>query len=340
MRSSAPLAIQRIGLVTSVGLTRPAACAAIRAKVTNPSTTRFVPPGGEPLVGYQVELDSPLRGISKLARMAAMAIQESLEGVSREQWREIPMLLCTAEPTRPGRPEGLEEYLHAGILAVLDAGFAKESAFVAHGRVSVGAALAQARKLIYERKYHQVLISAVDSLLTWPTLSVYAAGNRLLTPDNSNGFIAGEAAGALLLGSPTVSGELCCDGLGFALEKAHIESGEPLRGDGLTAAVKAALIETGCDLHDIDYRVSDLSGEQYYFKEASLALNRILRKRREDFELWHPAECIGETGAAAGVACLAVIHAAYAKGYAPGPRSLLHLANDSGARAAITTFVN
>lgn len=334
------ITLKRSGLVTSVGLSSPAACAAIRAKLTNPSPTLFIPPGGEPLVGHQVELEAPLRGVAKLVRMAAMAIEECLHGLPREEWQKIPLLLCVSEPARPGRLDGLDEELHTALLDELGTHFAEGSAIVAHGRVSVGVAIVQARKLIHQHKHPQVLLAAVDSLLTWPTLSVYAAEDRLLTPLNSNGFMPGEAAAALLLSAPQAAGELRLHGVGFAVEKAYLDSGEPLRGDGLTAAVKAALAEANCDLYDIDYRVADLSGEQYYFKEASLALNRILRKRREDFEIWHPAECIGEAGAAAGAACLAVIHAAHAKGYAPGPRSLLHLANDSGARAAITTYVS
>ncbi len=340
MTSILPIAILNTGLVTSVGLTSPATCAAIRAKLTNPSTTHFVLPGAEPLIGYQVELDAPLRGIRKLAQMAVMAIEECLRGVPREQWRDIPLLLCIAEPTRPGRLEGLDGELPAGLEMALGARFSEHSGIVAQGRVSAGLALVQARKLIHEHKHPRVLIAATDSLLNWPTLGVYAAGGRLLAPLNSNGFIPGEAAGALLVAAPNAAGELCCNGIGLALEKAHIESGEPLRGDGLTVAVRAALAEAGSNLHEIDYRVSDLSGEQYYFKEASLALNRILRKRREDFELWHPAECIGEAGATAGLACLAVAHAAGSKGYAPGRRSLVHLSNDSGPRAAVCTYMS
>ena len=34
-------------------------------------------------------------------------------------------------------------------------------------------------------------------------------------------------------------------------------------------------------MHDFDYRITDLSGEQYYFKEAALALSRTLRQSKE-----------------------------------------------------------
>jgi 3-oxoacyl-[acyl-carrier-protein] synthase-1 len=87
-------------------------------------------------------------------------------------------------------------------------------------------------------------------------------------------------------------------------------------------------------MHDLDFRIGDLSGEQYYFKEASLAMSRILRVRKEELSLWHQAECIGECGAASGVASIVVANAACVKGYAPGPSILCHSANDSGQRAA------
>jgi len=64
-------------------------------------------------------------------------------------------------------------------------------------------------------------------------------------------------------------------------------------------------------------------------------LSRTLRRRKEEFDLWHPAECIGEVGSAIGPAMIAVAEAATRKAYAPGPTVLLHAANDAGQRAAI-----
>ncbi len=144
----------------------------------------------------------------------------------------------------------------------------------------------------------------------------------------------GEAGAAVLFGRPGRAAELRCTGLGFAVEKAALESGEPLRGDGLSDAIKQALTQAGREMHDIDYRISDIAGEQYYFKEAALALSRTLRRRKETFDLWHPSESVGETGSAAGLAMLAVADAACRKGYSLGPRIVAHLSNDSGQRAA------
>jgi 3-oxoacyl-[acyl-carrier-protein] synthase I len=333
------LAIRATGLVTSVGYTSAQSCAAFRSKLTNPSETRFIDSGGRWIMAHQVALHQPWRGLSKLAKMAAMAIEEALQGVERSIWDQLPMLLCVAETERPGRMDGLDDKLFVMIQDELGARFAKSSAIVAQGRVGVAVALLQARQLMAQKLAGQVLVVAADSLISWPTLSHYEREDRLLTEQNSNGFMPGEGAGALLVSAAqdkSAAGALICTGIGFGKEAAHIDSGEPLRADGLAQAIRAALADAQIEMHDIDFRIVDLSGEQYYFKEAALALSRTLRKRKEEFDIWHPAECTGEVGAVAGISLLANADAACRKGYTKGPAIVAHMANDAGPRAALT----
>jgi 3-oxoacyl-[acyl-carrier-protein] synthase-1 len=332
--ASHEIAIQCTGLVTSVGLSAPASCAAIRAKLTNPSETRFVDSAGEWIMAHEVPLENAWRGLPKLAHMAATAIDECLEGVPRHQWQRIPLLLCVAERGRPGRHQRLDEQLFLDLQSVLQVRFAPESSILAHGRVGTAMALMHARRLIYEREFPWVVIAATDSLLNHAALWHYERNERLLTAGNSNGFMPGEGAGALRVAKPSGAPELRCAGVGFGMEKAHVESDEPLRGDGLTTAIKSALGDAGCGLHELDCRIADISGEQYYFKEAALALGRTLRGIKDEFDIWHPAECIGETGALAGVSLIAVAESACRKAYAPGPNILAHMANDAGERGA------
>ena len=335
--SALPIAILRVGLVTPVGLSAPASCAAFRAKLTNPSETRFIDSDGEWIMAHQVPLEQPWRGVTKLAKMAAMAIEEALEDVPMNEWSQLPLLLCVAEVERPGRMTGLDDELFLQIQTELGASFSAQSGIVAHGRVGVAVALAQARALMAQAKASRVLIAATDSLLNWPTLSHYEQSGRLLTERNSNGFMPGGAAGALLLGASShQAGEFLCTGIGFGREAAHIDSEEPLRAEGLSQAVKAALADAGCQMHHMDYRITDNSGEQYYFKEAALALSRTLRVRKEEFDIWHPAECTGEVGAASGTNIIALAQVACDKQYTKGPNILAHMANDAGQRAALS----
>lgn len=333
--SAQPVAILNTGLVTSVGLTAAAACAAIRAGISNAQETRFVGSDGQWIMGHSVPLEQPWRGLTKLAKMAAMAIRECLVQVPKDQWPSIPLLLCVAERERPGRLDGLDDQLLVEVQRELDVKFARGSGVLPEGRVSVAMALKQARSLIYDGNVPLVLIAATDSLLTWPTLSVYERNDRLLRKQNSNGFIPGEGGGALLAGKPNGTVQLRCEGIGTGTEKAHIDSEEPLRAEGLTAAIKAALAYAGCEMHDLHFRITDISGEQYYFKEAALALSKTLRKVIDEFAIWHPAECIGETGATAGTVIVAVADAANRKAYTKGVNLLAHMGSDSGHRSAI-----
>ena len=171
--------------------------------------------------------------------------------------------------------------------------------------------------------------------MTTQTLAALDADDRLLSGDNSNGFIPGEAAASVLLSGSGGPGSMVIGGIGLAREAATISSGEPLRADGLRAAIFAALEEAGLAMHDMDWRMTDVSGEQYYFKEAALAMTRTLKQRVEEMDIEHPAECVGETGAAALPIMLGAALAAHRKGYSKGPSVLAHLSDDAGARAAI-----
>jgi 3-oxoacyl-[acyl-carrier-protein] synthase-1 len=337
---STPVAITSTGLVTSVGLSSAAACAAMRAKLSNPSETRFVDSGGEWILAHQVPLAEPLRGRARLARMAALAASECLARVPPAEWQKIPLILSVAERERPGRIAGLDVELFGEIEQELDTTFAPEhSLVVPHGRVSMGVSLQHARRLIDEQGVSHVLLVATDSLVVGPTLGAYEQQRRLLTAANSNGFMPGEGAAALLVSRATGGPQLLCTGIGFAMEPAHIDSEQPLRADGLSKAIRAALQDARCEMHQLDFRITDNSGEQYYFKEAALALSRLLRVRKDEFDIWHPAECIGEAGAVAGFASLVLADAACRKGYAPGEHILCHAANDAGQRtAAIVRF--
>jgi len=330
------LAIKSTGLVTSVGLSAPAACAAIRVKVSNPTATRFVEPGRAWMKACQVPLSPPQQGLHKLVRMAAMAIEECLAGVPKASWNQLPLLLCVAERDRPGRLQGLDASLLRELELVLGAAFAKESEVVEHGRVSVAVAMDHAAKLVHVHGLAHVLIVATDSLLSAATVSAYQRVSRLRHERNSNGFMAGEAAGAVLVGATQAASEVQCTGIGFGLEEAHIDSELPLRADGLRKAMSLALEAAGVTIEQCPVRLSDLSGEHYYFKEAALALARLQRKQGgEESDLWHPAECIGECGAAAGLVLISVATAAFKKGHMPGAHALAHMSNDNGARAAM-----
>jgi 3-oxoacyl-[acyl-carrier-protein] synthase-1 len=336
---TAPVAILGSGMVTGVGLTAAASCAAIRCAINSFNETHFIDRYGEKIVGSAVPLERPWRGLTKLAKMAALAVRECLEGAPKRaaSGAPVPLVLVVAEEERLGRLPGLGGPLIFDIERELGTKFHPDSSVVAQGRVGGAVGLLRAQKLIEERRHPQAILCGVDTFLTGSTLGAYDERDRLLTPRNSDGFIPGEAAAAVLLGSAqSADGRaVICRGLGFARESATIESDRPLRAEGMVEAVRSALGAAGIGLEQVDYRISDLSGEQYRFKEVSLATTRIRRDHRVGFGLWHPADCIGEVGAAALPSMLGVIHSGARKRYLPGPTFLAFLSNDDDKRAAL-----
>ncbi len=332
-----PLALLASGMVTGVGLDAPSSCAAIRGGINNFTETRFMDNGGEWIIGSQVPLEQPWRGLQKLVRMIASATWECLSWAENMPAELIPLLLCVAEEGRPGRLQGLDDQLFQDVQSELGLRFHPSSRLVARGRVAGALALAEARRLIYEERIRFCIIAGVDTFLIPSTLAVFESKNRLLTSNNPNGFIPGEAAAAILVGrpSPMAKEELVCLGIGAGQEDATIDSEEPLRADGLVQAFKSAFADAGCTLDDLDFRLTDSNGEQYGFKEAALAMTRTLRARKDRLEIWHPADCIGEIGAAIGPCLLGVALAAARKRYSPGPSALCHFSSDNGERLAL-----
>jgi 3-oxoacyl-[acyl-carrier-protein] synthase-1 len=335
--SQQPLAIVGSGMVTGVGGNAPASCAAIRCGITNFRETRFKDSTGEWIVASEVWFEQPWRGPEKLGRMLVSVIEESFGTDPGLVPAETPLIVCFSERERPGRLDDLNERALESAQRLLDFDMHPSSMTVSQGRVGGVVALREARKLLYEQQVPAVVIAGVDSYLSAQSLKVFEEKRRLLTADNSNGFIPGEGASAVIVKRPRPSDEpqLVLIGLGFGVEQATIESEKPLRADGLVQAIKESLSEARVEMGWLDFRITDVSGEQYSFKEASLAITRILRTKKEEFDIWHAADCVAETGAAAGPIALNIAWAANEKDYSKGKNILCHFANDDGKRAAV-----
>lgn len=323
--------VQACGMRTAVGLSGEASCAALRARLDNFAETRFISRDGDWILGAEVPLETPWRGIARLAHMLAGALQECF-AASDAPPEALPVLLCLPEADRPGRFDGLEDRLWPGLKEALGHGLHRDSRSYAYGQVGGVVALGDAQALL-ERGAPGVVVAGTDSFLVADTLRALSQEDRLLTESNSNGFIAGEAGAAVLL----TRGEsgFVLRGIGFGAEAATISSGEPLRADGMVKAMGDALGQAGLSYEDISYRIADLSGEQYYFKEAALAQARLWRGKRDPEELWHPCDAMGNTGAAVIPICLGVGMMAHRKDYAPGPMVMVHASHDDGRRAAM-----
>ncbi|RUX50224.1 3-oxoacyl-ACP synthase [Mesorhizobium sp. M4A.F.Ca.ET.020.02.1.1] len=331
---SASLDIESIGMVTAVGLDAPSSCAAMRARLDGFQETQFIGAKATALIGAPVTLPRNWIGAKRLAHMAAGAISEAINSAPRQSHR-MPVLLCLAEDDRAGRPYGEGSALLRKIGEIVQIEPHDGSRIIAHGRPAGHAALEHARKLLSSGQASSVVVAGVDSYLTSGTIAHYLDRERLLTVDNPNGFLPGEAAAAVVCTKPKTGG-FRVSGIGLARERAEIYNRDDraLRGDGMTEAYRAALNEAGIEMRLLGYRIADLVGEQYWFKQNALASLRLLRGRHEFQDIWSPAESLGNVGAAVVPLMLGMAFEAARKGYAAGNPVLIEASNDAGACGA------
>ncbi len=327
------------GMVTAVGLDRAASCAAMRGNIDGFQETRFLGHGGDWLIGASVPLPRNWIGEKRLAHLAAGSIVDALE----RHWATLGRLLlvlCLSEPERPGRPIRNVEKFAANVRSYSGLPETTRTLIAEHGRPSGFVALDRARAAMADDSADHVLIVGVDTMLTGPSISHYNRIGRLLTSDNSNGFLPGEASAAILCaaGKPT---HFSLSGLGLAAEDAFMLNGKdedgtdlPLRGDGMTSAYKRAMDQAGVTLAGIEYRLSDLIGEAYFFKQTALAALRLERGRSAFQDIWSPAETLGNVGAAVVPLMIGWALEAFEKGYDPGSPLLIEASGDNGACGA------
>ena len=338
---SAGLDILSTGMVTAVGLDAPSSCAAMRARLDGFQQSRFRAPGGDWLVGAPVPLPRNWIGEKRLAHMAAAAICEAFDAVP-EARDTAALILCLAEEDRPGRLAPNSARLAAHIGEIIGFASPHRTRTVAHGRPSGHAALDHARRLLADRTVPYVMICGVDSYLTGLTIGHYLAERRLLTPDNPNGFIPGEAAAAILCTRPGAGGSLRLLGLGLAREQAYIYNPAdlPFRADGMTSAYRAAFAEAGCCHSDIAIKIGDLPGESYWFKQTALAMQRTQREPSDVQPIWVVAASLGNIGAAVAPLMLGWALTAARKGYSSRRPVLLEASADSGACGALVAIAS
>ena len=319
-------------MVTPVGLSLEASVAAIRAGLDGFAELPYRDNLAEPIVGAPVGvLGADLRLRERLVELLALVLADLAE--RHPHCLELPVLACMPAPSSPGVAGKLAMVMQdaeekAGVRLRRD-----EARAFTSGRTAPFEALAHARGHLSSGR-GTFLVVAVDSLLGARRLLALDQAFRLKTAANSDGVIPGEAACAVLLGADPPSASLAIDGIGFGSEPSTIDNEEPFLALGLTAALRAALEEAGAAMHDIGWTLSDTTGEAYCFEEIAIAHGRNSTSTRSERPLWHAAESIGDSGAAAGLVHLCLAATAFERGYAPDRLAVVQGSDDGPSRAA------
>ena len=145
---------------------------------------------------------------------------------------------------------------------------------------------------------------------------------------------ATDAAGAaVLLAAPGLAARLGrpalarLAGVSLTEEPGHLYSSEPHRADGLAAAIRHVLADY--PTLKIGSVFAGLNGESLFAKEWGVAVIRNHPHFPDDCRLEHPADCLGDTGAASGL----LLTALATQRHDAGP-TLVWSAADHAPRAA------
>lgn len=327
--------VKTAGACCAVGYTLAAASCAIRAGMDNFQESDFVDHENEPLKVARLPYDNDW-GTERLAVIAKKALKDCLKTVQDFQPAQTAMILMAAEQGRPHTATERYNEIWYACTADFTEPFHPSSAINPQGRAGIGSALKLAQKLLTERTVQRVLILGVDSFLNSATISHYLAAERLLTLANSDGFIPGEGAGAILLELPQAGGVgLHITGGAISKEEAIFPGGKPNLAIGLTQAMRQACEAANIRPSELKFRMSDQNGEQYFAKEMANAYTRLMADENVFLPMMHIADCVGETGAAVAVLSIAFQKTVMPRADGPGRVGLLHFGNDNGLRAAL-----
>jgi len=291
-----------------------------------------LPPLSEALVATRL----PSREVRTL-RLAHAALADLFAGLPSDLLA-APLLLGLSEhnTTQTLDPTG---FLHN---LALQAGACFElagSIAAPRGRAAGLMALGRATNCIASGQADFMLVGGVDSLIDLYVLGALDRAERIRGEAVSDGFTPGEGAAFLLLASEAAARDrgirplARVAGSGSATEAGHLYSDEPYLGDGLAAAVGAAL-EAAALGTPIQTTCCSFNGERYWAREFGVTRIRNAEHFAPDSRMEHPAECFGDLGGAHGAALAALAAHGIANGYMGGP-VLAYASSDRGDRAAL-----
>jgi 3-oxoacyl-[acyl-carrier-protein] synthase-1 len=193
-------------------------------------------------------------------------------------------------------------------------------------------------------KVDYAVVGAFDSLLHGEFLRSLWAEGRLKIPEQAEGLVPGEAGAVVVLqrGADAMRAHARIRGwLGATVvehEAVAIGPEHPIRAEAASRAVRAAL-ERNAGGGRPERAIVDLSGERWRSLEWALVETRCLSElATASWRLWHPADCLGDVGAATGIVHLVLALRAFARGYGGNGAILLASASERGERSATCVF--
>ncbi len=342
------IAITGIGLTTSVGLSALTSLAAIRGVIANFSEHETVLVNGDE---YGTELSG-----AKIARLPENVVSRSILGEDRA----IALLAPAIRECADGLSADLLRSAKWRISSRIELGFEKfanilkekfhdlpipalhrhNTSALALGRCLFFEDIIQATTELRSGSCQMVLVGCVDSLCETTVLGKLCEADRLKSGTNPEGIIAGEAAGVILLElessarirKATILAYISA--WGQAVEPHPFTGKTRSRGKGLSNAYREAFAQLPEKGEEIDMVVADLNGEHARAYEWGLTEGRIFPPYDKMRKLKHPADCVGDCGAAMGPVLLATAVGHMSEAF-PVLSTAISTSDDGGARRVL-----
>ena len=296
------LAVQSIGAVTAAGPNAALTMAAIHARSQLFGDTNVAGPAGDPITGALTPLLPKPGRIERLAALGLLALAECAAG-QPESPLPLPLLVCAPTAVDLGEPEGrLLDRIVADAARPIDL---SRSRVIAQGKDALPEALAVAEQMLAARQVLGCYLLGTDSLIAPTRLRRLVRAGLVVDGVNSDGFVPGEGAAALLLVPRRDRATMAViAGLGRARD-ADLANGEAATGRAIGEAIDRALADAYVKPAQISAVVHDLSGQYALFEELALASARPPLVALPGLKMIQPAFATGEIGAASGVLSLA-----------------------------------
>jgi 3-oxoacyl-[acyl-carrier-protein] synthase I len=348
--STSPIAIVAIGMITPVGLTTVQTVKSIRARISRIQESPLLDERWEPFTMGWLEEDllPPLKPDLKLAGTLS-PLKRRLLRLAGEPLATASILLPRVEETPlflalPASLPGGDASLPADFLPLLaqQSGIPfnqRDSRIVPQGRAGFFLALQKAIEALQgAHAQDAVLVGGLDSYFDLELLKHYSVvENRILRSGVPDGFIPGEGAAVFMLSTPATcqrrgwTPHAVIQGVGLGMEEGHLYSDKPYRGDGLAMALGALFENTKTD--PVRTVFAGFNGENLWAKEWGVGVIRNRNRFAEAHQMVHPAENIGDAGAALPAIMLGCAALGLQSGNVEGP-ALVFASSDHDPRGA------
>lgn len=339
-----------VGLVTPVGLYAAAASAAIRGGLSRARRTPLISKmldrqamhliEQEYLEPINPELDSArmTQAHRRMLQLAGPALAEAAAACPEPAPLFLALPEVRAHPAHPGVVDSVGSSFISDL--AIQAGIrVDESQGATYRQGGAGAlfALRDALALLATHPASYVLVGGVDTFLDLSRFGTLDSEGRLYGAHSRLGFLPGEGAGFLLLraaqpgqqgrprrpaGTGTTPALARVLGVGTAEEKGHRYSKEPYRGDGLAGAFASLFEGVPPASPKVRCVYAGFNGEEMPAKEWGVARLRNSERFADEVRIEHPADCIGDSGAALGAIMLGLATLTIANGHLREPRPI------------------